>query len=204
MARRAKILTDAQFNSLLQDVGSNSLDALRDYAILMFSFKAGLRAAEIAGISWNDVTDAAGEVGDPREVDGEIEHFFTVPRRIAKKGHERELPMHPALRATLQALQKRDADAKGVARGNVIKGRFCERVNANALQRYLSRLYKSYGLSATSHSGRRTFITKAARAANSQDCSLMDVQRLAGHRYIDTTEAYVDFSPNVGKLVRSL
>lgn len=195
-ARRAKTLTDAQLAYVLDYVGKISSNPLRDYAMILLSFKGALRACEIAGLSWRDVTDALGNVRDDA---------FEVPDGIAKKGHGRTVPMHSAVYATLCALK--DTLPPVETRGNkpIIRGRNDDRMTPNTLQKYMGRLYREMGLEGvTSHSGRRTFITKAIRKANDFNCSIKDVQNAAGHRYIDTTENYIDPSDNVGRLVNAI
>lgn len=202
MSRRAKIISDQQLNELLARLVSDSREPLRDYAIVLLSFKAGLRAAEIAGLEWSDVTDATGCIGQIDPITNE--RVIAVPSSIAKKGRYRTVPLHPALEATLGHLKMR-LFGNGFARGHVIRGAAgCASITPNALQRYLSRLYKEHGLDCTSHSGRRTMITKMAQIANKHDCSLMDVQRVAGHSRVDTTEAYVEHSLSVHRLVEAI
>lgn len=195
-AKRAKTLTKEQVNTVMEYVHATSRAPLRDTVIVLLSFKAGLRVGEIAGLDWTDVCDAFGNVR---------EDAFTIPSDIAKKGSERELPMHPALYAALVAHKATSAHTKG--NDPVIPGRYQhrERVTPNTLQRYLARLYSSIGLhGCTSHSGRRSFITAAARVANDYQCSLKDVQIMAGHKYIDTTEGYIEASKGAYNLVRDL
>jgi integrase/recombinase XerD len=58
------------------------------------------------------------------------------------------------------------------------------------------RWYRHLGfVGCSSHSGRRTFITNAARKISTVGGSLRDVQMLAGHSNLRTTERYIDPNP---------
>jgi integrase/recombinase XerC len=195
MSRRAKILTNDELNRLLEAVQYNSLDPLRDYTVIALSFKGGLRVGEIAGLEWRDVLDASGK----------LSKFIEIPQQIAKGHRSRRVPMHDLVKASLLWLITRDFAGKTPS-GPVIKSIKDQRqaISPNALQRYLSRLYRQMGFDCTSHSGRRSAITSLARMANSHECSIYDVQRFAGHSDISTTEAYVDPSDKLVDLVRAL
>jgi len=53
--------------------------------------------------------------------------------------------------------------------------------------------YRSLGFTGcSSHSGRRTFVTNAARRISTVGGSLRDVQLLAGHSALSTTQRYID------------
>lgn len=200
MAGKAKTLTNEQFNRVLAYTAEHSRHPFRDCVVLLLSFRAGLRVAEIAGLNWIDVTDAFGDVRTSN---------LEVPKGIAKKGSGRTVPMHPELREALCLLKEEMGPERTRPRDPIVRAasRYASvcRVSPNSLQRYISRLYETMGLSGcTSHSGRRTFTTTAARIANKHGCSLKDVQRLVGHRFIDTTEGYIEPSDAVADLVGAL
>ncbi len=65
----------------------------------------------------------------------------------------------------------------------------------NSVAHWFKRYYASLGFDGcSSHSGRRTFITGAARRVSEAGGSLRDVQQLAGHASLQTTQRYVEGS----------
>lgn len=70
---------------------------------------------------------------------------------------------------------------------------------------WFNRAFSTLGLSGcSSHSGRRTFITRAARMVHKAGGSLRDVQLLAGHRSIQTTQRYIDGDSDAQRRLISL
>lgn len=57
---------------------------------------------------------------------------------------------------------------------------------------------------ASSHSGRRTLLTNMARRCAQAGASLRDVQRIAGHADLGTTERYVEPSLDTQKRLIAL
>ena len=121
----------------------------RNLAIFLFSIKAGLRAKEIASLTWDMVTDAEGNLGSALHL-----------RDEASKGSSgRVIPLNKALRRALQKLHdERDSSPY------VITTERAERTSAAAIVNLFAQWYQMTGLNGcSSHSGRRTFITNAAR-----------------------------------------
>jgi integrase len=176
--KQAKVLSDQQISRLLSYVRTSRYPK-RNRVIVLLSVKAGMRAGEIAKLTWPMVLGASGEIANSIEIED----------RIAKKRSGRRIPMHPSLKAALIALQ-RDSDGEGpVARSERGGGA----MTPISVVNWFAKAYQSLGLEGcSSHSGRRTFITRAARVVHKAGGSLRDVQLLAGHQSIVTTQRYID------------
>jgi integrase len=162
--RQAKILHDQQIDDLLV-FASVTRNPLRNKLIVLLSVKAGLRAGEIAGLTWDMVLDPTGEVGQAIEL-----HDC-----IAKKNSGRRIPISPALRIALTAWCLLTGGA-----GPVVQSERGSALTPTSIVNWFALAYRAVGLAGcSSHSGRRTFITRAARLVHKAGGSLRDVQLLA-------------------------
>jgi integrase/recombinase XerD len=96
--------------------------------------------------------------------------------------------MHPDLVDALIALRQASTGS-----GPVIRSERGGPMTALSIVVWFNKVFQYLGLQGcSSHSGRRTFITRAARLVYEAGGSLRDVQLLAGHRSIQTTQRYID------------
>jgi integrase len=187
--KQAKILATNHIDDLLLFAGTTRYP-VRDRVIVLLSLKAGLRAAEIANLTWDMVRDPEGGVSTSLELrDG-----------AAKMGHGRIIPLHSELRVALTALC-----AVANSKQPVVLSERGGKLKARSIVIWFSRAYRTIGLDGcSSHSGRRTFITRAARLVHKAGGSLRDVQLLAGHRSIQTTQGYIDGDSDAQRRLVSL
>ena len=175
--KQAKTLSAADVNDLLI-YASCTRQPQRNGVIVLLSTKAGLRAGGIASLTWDMVVDA----------NGRISGLIELHDAAAKKCSGRSIPIHPDLAAALEAWRRIAPPCDHVIasqRGGPIK--------PLSVVVWFNRAFKSVGLKGcSSHSGRRTFVTRAARIVHKAGGSLRDVQLLAGHRSIQTTQRYID------------
>jgi len=151
--------------------------------MFLLSVKAGLRAKEIAALTWAMVTDAERELSDAIE----------LPDAASKGRGGRTIPMHGDLKAALLALRE--------TRGSEVEPHWAvvhsersevDGMSPGSVAVWFHRLYSTLGYDGcSSHSGRRTFITRAARKIVEAGGSLRDVQELAGHTSLATTQLYI-------------
>ena len=194
LGRQAKMLAPDAMTRALEHL-EQDYGGLRESALFLLSVRAGLRACEISGLTWGMVLGARGQVGD----------WLDVRDVIAKKGSGRRVPLHPELKKALRRLlvslpmEWRESDQPVIrsAKGGAMR--------PNSIVNWFVAFYASVGLEGcSSHSGRRTFITSAARRIHLAGASLRDVQLLAGHRSIEMTQRYIDGDSNAQRKLVSL
>ncbi|MDB5724143.1 MAG: integrase family protein [Novosphingobium sp.] len=178
IGKRAKIIPIPDQQLFIEHV-ADKRHGTRNIVISQCSFFAGLRAAEIAGLRWGMVLDAGGRVGDS----------IDIHHSIAKNGSGRRIPCHRKLRWSLKRLHLEQGKPLN---GPVARSERGGHMAAGSVVNFFSLNYRELGLTGcSSHSGRRTFITMAARSLAKVGGSLRDVQELAGHRSLATTEGYI-------------
>ncbi len=146
MPHPARVLAGADVRRLLRQADTRR-HAVRDRVIILLSYKAGLRACEIAGLTWAMVLKAGGG----------LDHQLYVAGSIAKGGQSRRLPIHPDLRDALARLHV----SRGRPRdGPVVQSERGGAMTAGSIVNWFAAAYAELGLDGcSSHSGRRTFIT---------------------------------------------
>ena len=181
LGKQAKTLTKPQIDAVLGYLAKTRYP-VRDRVIFLLSVKAGLRAQEIASLTWAMVTDAEGALTDAISLTD-----------IASKGRGgRVIPINKELRAALAAL-KAEADTASRRSLFVITTERAGRTSSFAIVNKFAAWYRALGFSgASSHSGRRTAITNWARKISTVGGSLRDVQLLAGHSALSTTQRYIE------------
>jgi integrase/recombinase XerC len=180
--KQAKVLSPVQERAIVAFLEMTRYPQ-RDRVLFLLSIKAGLRAKEIANLTWAMVTDAGGAVAGTIHLEN---------RASKGKTGGRTIPMHPDLQAALVTLQTWRADMATPERPII----FSERgggLSPATVRLWFHRLYTSLQMAGcSSHSGRRTFITRAARKISQVGGSLRDVQELAGHTSLAMTQRYIE------------
>jgi integrase/recombinase XerD len=179
----AKSLTPADIERVLSYISTQS-NALRNRCMFIVSVTAGLRVGEIAGLKLQDV----------RAADGTIKSEIYLASDRVKHGHARTVFISTRLQ---QELAEYVAAQNWYANDQPLFHPFNARrrhFTPNTLAQHFYWMYKRAGVvSASSHSGRKTFLTSLA----AQGVSVFVLASLAGHRSIATTQKYVTVNDDV-------
>lgn len=188
---QAKVLTDKELKLLLIYIDTKK-HAARDRAIVLMTHWAGMRVKEVAATKIKDV------LGN----DGEIKQQINLSAEQTKGRYARTVVLSEKLRKEIkQYLQHRFATKKLTAITHTEHMQLAlfntqkkDSFTANTLCYTLHMLYKQANLKgASSHSGRRSFLTKLSK----KGVSLKVLMQLAGHRQAQTTMRYIDVTDDM-------
>lgn len=170
----------AQARKLLDAPAEDTLAGLRDRAILSVGLQVGLRRAEIAALTVDDLHQNRG---------------FDALRLTRKGGRRDALAIHPQAAARIRdylTVGGHGSDHAGPLfrplRGNAKPHDPGGRMDPDSIDRLVRKYAAAIGLprGCSAHSMRATFITTALE----NGAQLEDVQKAAGHRDPSTTKLY--------------
>ncbi len=192
LGKQAKVLSPQQQSAVLNYVAATR-QPIRNKVIFLLSLKAGLRAKEIANLTWGMVTAS----------DGEVSHLISIVDKATKGRSGGMIWMNKDLRTALIELHthsRRTTEDSPVI--------VTERLKATSPQAIVNMFAYWYGQlgfrGCSSHSGRRTFITNAAKRITSVGGSMRDVQMLARHSSLNMTMRYIEADVEAMKKVVQL
>ena len=191
MAQKQASILDAEQLEAALGYASNLPHPERERLKLLLSFKQGMRAQEIAYIRVRDVLESDGRSIGPK---------LFVSSTAAKGGHHRYITTHPDTRDALLAYLK----VRPQIEGSLIRNDRGTGYSPNGMVQWFHRFFERIGIhGASSHSGRRSFITRLYRA-NVPGFGLRDIQLEVGHAYLSSTQEYIVASETRDRLLAVL
>jgi len=185
---KAKTLSNKEFKLLLNRIeGGNKNHRLRNRAIIILSFKLGLRAKELASLTVGDVYQS-----------GKLLDLLSLSKEQTKGEKQRDLSL--SNKQVKEILRLWIAEIQGAyprlfnADLPLFRTQKKQRFTAGRMAECIKSIYKNAGQEfdlCSSHSGRRTFITNFANSG----IDLNSIRVLAGHTSIQTTQIYIDENP---------
>lgn len=178
---QAKTLTEVEFKQVLSYISTRKF-ALRNRTMFLISHWSGMRVGEIASLKVRDVLNGDGTVKaeirlSPEQTKGRHARTAYLPKKLQE-----------AIAEFIKCRCINSFDEPVFYTANGIG------FSANSLCQLFFWLYRNAGVEgASSHSGRRNFISSLA----SKGISVRVLASLAGHRSISTTQAYIDVNDDM-------
>lgn len=178
---QAKTLTDKELRQVLGYIALRKHSA-RNRVILLVTHWSGMRVGEVAALRIADVMNADGTIKDevrltPEQTKGKHARSVFLAEKLRKElaSYIKDIDTSDATKP-LFSTQKRDG------------------FTANTLCQHFHYLYREAGISgASSHSGRRSFLTNLA----SKGVGMRVLMGLSGHRQLSSLQVYLDASDDM-------
>ena len=178
---QAKTFTQAELDQVLRYVSTKKY-AIRDRAMILTSFWSGMRVGEISQLKMGDVLNE----------DGSIRNEVRLSAAQTKGNQGRLVFIPNKLRDEFAAYLK----TRKITNADIPFFHTDHRLgfSANGLCQWFFWAYKLAGINgASSHSGRRSFITNLAN----KGIGVRVLASLAGHKSIMVTQRYIDVNDDM-------
>lgn len=178
---QAATLTQQQLQRAL-DFTRKQRHGRRNRAILLLTHWAGMRVGEVAALRYCDVISSAGDIVSE----------IRLSAAQTKGNRSRTVVLSERMRTELAIYCAHYRPLNAIAPLFYTQRR--AGFSADTLTHIINGLYQRCGLEhASSHSGRRTFITTLAE----KGVSARVLMSLAGHQNLSTTQRYIDIKPSM-------
>ena len=180
--KQAPVLSDQDMKRMLKRCSPGGLGP-RNRCMMMLSWLGGMRVGEIAALKVSDVLGP----------DGQVRIEIQLRPEQTKGDRGRTVLVNSQLKAEIEIYLRSFKRPQDPGRA-LIASKSGRHFSANGLCHRFLELYDAAGLDrATSHSGRRTFITTLAH----KGVNVRVLAELAGHRSIAVTQRYIDLNEKV-------
>ena len=178
---QAKTLNPEDLEKVLSFINTQR-HVVRNRAMMLLTHWAGLRIGEVAALRWMDVVMPSGQIKDEIRLLSRMTKNQTARTVYVSQRLKEELKRYSNQARCIERTYPFFASQKSPLKG----------FSANSLAQTFAQIYKSAGIEgASSHSGRRTFLTSLANKGT----AIHILKTLAGHQSITTTAAYLYSSP---------
>ena len=175
--KQAKVITDKELKKVIDYIDAFDKHSHRNKVIVLLTHYCGMRVSEVASLLVSDVVNDEGEVNDV---------IFISVEQTKGSDSRRVFISNKAKKVIKRYLQ---SDLSVIQRVYLFNTQKSKRFHTVALTTLVKRLYERVGIvGASSHSGRRTFITKLATSG----VSVRVIAEAVGHSSIATTQRYID------------
>ena len=136
-------------------------------------------------MSWKEVCNS----------DGEVDTQINLTNQISKGNSGWVIPLHKSVRENLIELLERHKKYRAfiISTSFIVRTERSPFTTSQTIINMFQKWYRTLGLiGCSSHSGRRTFITETSKKISLVGGSLRDIQMMAGHSSLQTTQRYID------------
>lgn len=196
---QAKVLSEKEIRKVLLYIASHK-HAARNRAMFVVLNATGMRVGELAALRLCDVLTATGEIVEEIRLSADQTKGSRGRTVVLSSKAQEEIKNYLQTRFKLK-------DLLAVSLTDTSRALFTTQKNPNrgftsgTLAQHFHYMYKGAGITgASSHSSRRTFITRLSELGVSVRV-LMD---LAGHRSLAVTQKYIESNPALARQAVSL